>query len=216
VDDFVRVQVVQRRDHLLRYVLALELAHGAVFFFLKATTDKFTTLYILQHTEIIRFAMFWQLQLALAAVFFFVALKKHKKKKTPTAAFVQGERICMHMLSHAHALSFPSPPPLPPPLRSHTHAACTLTGLENLKELALRKLWQQFWKISALLYLTYTVAFTSLSECVAGDEAELVGRLKRIEQQNNVRVVQPPLDVDFLRTGRERRVIVDHSKLKTK
>jgi hypothetical protein len=70
VDDFVRMQVVQRRDHLLRYVLALELAHGAVFFFLKATIDKFTTLCNLQHTEIIRFAMFWQLQLTLAAVFF--------------------------------------------------------------------------------------------------------------------------------------------------
>lgn len=36
-----------------------------------------------------------------------------------------------------------------------------------------------------------------------------MGRLKRIEQQDNVRVVQPPLDVDFLSTGRERRVIVE-------
>ena len=50
----------------------------------------------------------------------------------------------------------------------------TRTSLQNLEELALRKL---------------------------GDEAELVRRLKRIEQQDDVWVVEPPLDVDFLRAG---------------
>jgi hypothetical protein len=65
---------VQRRDHLLRYVLALELAHRAVFFFkkkFKATIDKFTTLYKLQHTEIICFAMFWHSSSLMEPSFFF-------------------------------------------------------------------------------------------------------------------------------------------------
>ena len=47
----------------------------------------------------------------------------------------------------------------------------TRTSLQNLEELALRKL---------------------------GDEAKLVLRLKSVEQQDNVRVIESPLNINFL------------------